>query len=96
MSNVDAVIKKFEKYADLPDGWIFAGTDINVGDVRLLITELETVRSSNERTVRRRAELLTVATALESFVESKETSLFRAIKLIDDVDFHIANNDHES
>ena len=84
--NADAAIKRLAKYADLPDGWIFAGTDICIGDMRALAAEVIEVRAL--LTDKRRAELIQMSAAVAasgSDAPNASTIVDRAWEILEEV-----------
>lgn len=84
MSDINAVIKRIEKLATLPDAWIFAGTELCVGDARQLVAEINTLRAAFD--MKKRDELLSVAAQLGIDDDGALAAVQWARVLIDEVD----------
>lgn len=94
MSATDSIFKTLAKYADLPDGWIFHGTELRVGDMRVLAAEVEELRE--KLITKTRDEVLRAAIALAAGAQaggaafSESQAINQAFLLIKKVDEEFA------
>ncbi len=80
----DKVIARLAKLDDLPDGWIFAGTNVSVGDARILRDEVLALREALVQ--RRRSEVIQLAAGFIPAGRSAKQAVTDAFALIAAVD----------